>query len=248
MKIYHGPSGIRFGMLGRKRASPAPTLFVFASRIEETLNNLDFNKVGRLLRKRGYLSVTLDVPCHGENVIPDEPTSIPGWRRRIETGAPFIAEFTTKTSTLLDHLVKEGYTDAHRVIAIGTSRGGFLALHWMATEPRVKCVAAFAPVADLRDLTEFAGMENHPGARSVALDHCVERLAGRSIWVCIGNNDLRVSTDRCVAFTRKVVAASVAQKKRADVELHVMVTEGHAIHPTAHDEVAAWILARMKET
>jgi dipeptidyl aminopeptidase/acylaminoacyl peptidase len=124
------------------------------------------------------------------------------------------------------------------VITVGTSRGGFLAVHWAAADPRVRAVAAIAPVTDLRGLTEFKGMENHAGTEAIALDHCAEKLVGRAIWVCIGNNDERVSTENCIRFTRKVVAASVAQGKRANVELHVTTAEGHGTHLTAHDEVA----------
>jgi hypothetical protein len=53
-----------------------------------------------------------------------------------------------------------------------------------------------------------------------------------------------VGTDSVIAFTRKVVAASLAQGKPAPIELHVMQTEDHAIHTTAHEEAAAWILVR----
>jgi hypothetical protein len=41
------------------------------------------------------------------------------------------------------------------------------------------------------------------------------------------------------------VAASVAQKKKALVEIHVMTSEGHRIHDTAHEEAAAWMAARL---
>jgi hypothetical protein len=102
-------------------------------------------------------------------------------------------------------------------------------------------VVGFAPVSDLLVLTEFRGMEKHAATRSLALIEQAQKLAGRSIWVCIGNNDARVGTDHLIAFTRKLVAISTNAKKPVPVELHVMPTIGHRVHDTAHDEAAAWI-------
>lgn len=40
--------------------------------------------------------------------------------------------------------------------------------------------------------------------------------------------------------------ASVAQKKPPLVELHVMTSAGHTIHPTARDEAAVWFSEQFK--
>jgi len=243
--ILHTPAGIRFGVPGEKPARPAPTLFVFATGVEDTLASEDFNKAGRLLAAKGWLSVALDLPCHGKDTKPKEPAGLDGWRHRLEHGDNVVSKFVTKASAVLDYLIKEGYTDPKQVAACGTSRGGFIALHFAAAEPRVKCVAAFAPVTDLLALREFHGMGKHAGTRSLAIINHADKLAGRSIWLCIGNNDERVDTDKAIAFTRKVVAEAVARKKPAPVDLHVMATEGHRVHATAHEEAARWILEQM---
>ena len=62
----------------------------------------------------------------------------------------------------------------------------------------VKCVAAFAPVTDLLALREFRGMEKHAATRSLAIINYADKLAGRPIWLCIGNQDDRVDTDKCL--------------------------------------------------
>jgi dienelactone hydrolase len=236
---------VRFALLGGKKGTPAPTLFVFATACDDSLQNPEFNQIGHLLGKQGFLCVSLDAPCHGKDVRDKEPNGLRGWRSRLEKGDGLIPRFASDSSAVLDYLIKEGYTNPQKVAVCGTSRGGFLALHWAAAEPRVKAAVAFAPVANLLALSEFNGMEKHGETKALALDKTAEKLAGRAIWVCIGNNDQRVSTDNLIAFTRKVVAASVAQKKPALVELHVMTSEGHTIHPTAHEEAAVWVLARL---
>ena len=89
-------------------------------------------------------------------------------------------------------------------------------------------------------------MEKHAATRSLAVANLAPNLAGRHVWVCIGNRDDRVNTDDAIAFTRKLVAASPARDQAVPVELHVMPTVGHRIHDTAHEEVAAWVLKCMK--
>src|SRR5262249_6612540 len=79
-------SGVRFGLRGDKPSSPAPTLFVFATRPEDTLGNDTYNKIGRLLAAKGWISVSLDLPCHGKDVKPKEPAGLDGWRYRVEHG------------------------------------------------------------------------------------------------------------------------------------------------------------------
>jgi dienelactone hydrolase len=247
LQVQELPSGIRFGVLGPKGSAPAATLFIFAGSLEDSLTNNDFRKVGLLLSKQGFVCVSLDVPCHGKDQQPKEPAGLVGWRSRLEKGDDLVPGFCKKVSGVLDHLIKDGYTDPQKVSACGTSRGGFIALHWAAAEPRVKCVAAFAPVTDLLDVTEFKGLDQHAAIKSLSLVRHADKLAGRAIWLCIGNNDQRVNTDRAIEFTRRVVAASVARKKPANIELHVLPTMGHSIHATAHDEAAAWFLARIKD-
>jgi dienelactone hydrolase len=244
--IQTTPGGVQFGAMGARPTGPAPTLFVFANDIMGTLKINDYNKVGKLLIPQGYICVTLDLPCHGKSVRADESQGLDGWATRLSKGEDPIAPFTRDASAVLDYLIKEGLTDPARVAVCGTSRGGFAALHFAAAEPRVRCAAAFAPVTDLLALREFTGQEKNQPTNDLALRHLAEKLAGRPIWLCIGNHDERVDTDRAIAFTRDVVKASVAQKRKALFELHVMTSEGHSIHPTAHEEAAAWIAQQLK--
>jgi dienelactone hydrolase len=259
--FLHTASGVRFGVLEQKAATPSPTLFVFASDIEGTLGSDDFNMVGHLLAQKGWLSVSLDLPCHGQNLLHGEAAgSLECWRKRLESGDNFMPGFMANITDVLDYLIQHGYTDVNRVAACGTSRGGFVALHFAAVESRVRAVAAFAPVTDLLALREFAGIEQDSPSvlrmvKSLALVNSAEKLAGRPIWICIGNYDQRVNTDYAIAFTRRVVEASVAEDKPANVEIRVLPPDGYQVRvhdnghsipvPAAHKEAAEWILARM---
>lgn len=240
------PAGTRFGLIGDKGAAPAPTLFIFAGDVRNSLTSLDYNKVGMIAGQHGFLCVALDVPGHGKDVRPGEPTNLAAWRARIEKGDDWLGELAKKTRDVLDYLVKEGYTDPERVAVAGTSRGGFIASHMAAAEPRFKAVIAFAPVTELLVVNEFKSTSKPEAMRALDLSHLAGKLAGRSYWLCIGNNDLRVGTDEAIAFTRKLVAAALAAKKHADVNVVIAPSLGHSIHKTAHDEAAAWLLERLK--
>jgi dienelactone hydrolase len=250
-RVLHTPTGVRFGLLGNKGPSPAPTLLVFSARMEDSLGNEAYIKAGRILAGRGYLCVSLDLPCHGEDAKAGEPEGLAGWRARLEKGEDLLGGFLARVSAVLDYLIQEGYTDPRKVAACGTSRGGFIAMHVAAADARVRCAAGFSPVTNLLALREFAGMEQHAATRALALTQAAPRLAGRPIWVMIGNNDRRVSTDDAIAFTRAVVAASVAQEQPARVELRVAPAPphptGHYTPTNAHEEAAAWIWARLEE-
>jgi dienelactone hydrolase len=241
------PAGIEFGLLGAKPTAPAPTVFIFAADIDRTLTDPAFNSAGMLLGKRGFLCVALDAPCHGKDARENHASELSGWRERIEQGNDLVGAFSTRCSQVLDYLIAEGYTDATRVAAVGTSRGGFLAIHFAAAEPRVRCVVGFAPVTNLMALSEFAGTTSAPVVQKLSLTNVADKLVGRPIWVSIGNDDQRVGTDDAIAFTRAIVRASRGNRGPDEVqppvpvELHVMPSRGHAIHPDAHAEAAAWI-------
>lgn len=178
MQILRTPGGVRFGLFGAKGLAFAPTLFVFAAGLEDMQKHPNYSEVGRRLARHGFLYVVLDPPCHGEDVKPREPTQLSGWRHRLENGAALIPDFTVRATAVLDYLIKEGYTDPTRVAACGTSRGGFLAYHFAAAEPRVKAVAGFSPVTDLLALREFTGTKNAEAAQALALEkHVANRGA-----------------------------------------------------------------------
>lgn len=243
------PDGVEFGLVGERPAKPAATLFVVALDVDRTLTDPSFNRVGMILGGQGYLCVALDAPCHGKDNREKLDNALAGWRERITRGEDLVGDFTSRCSEVLDHLVRDGYTDPSRVAVAGTSRGGFLALHWAASESRVGAVAAFAPVTDLAALSEFNGAagDARVTALSLAADtsDAPRKLAGRPVWVWIGADDDRVGTGHAIAFARGVARASKAQGKAAAVELHVMPSPGHSVGPAAHPAAATWIAAQL---
>jgi dienelactone hydrolase len=214
-----------------------------------------------LLAARGFLCVSLDLPCHGKDNREKFANPLAGWRTRMENGQALIPEFAKKCANVLDYLIAEGYTDPKRIAACGMSRGGFIALHVTARDPRIRCAVAFAPVTNLLALGEYRGMEHSDLVNSLSLANSADKFVGRPIWICIGNQDHRVGTDEAIAFTRAVVKATSTPGMRALIELHVTpshlpdpksspkeaaarLAKGHSFS-TPQQEAVTWLLAQM---
>ena len=232
-------SGLRFAIMGKDTSNPAPTLFILSGTAASSLGDAYFRQCGNQLIEKGFLCVSLDLPCHGSEKYKDEPEGLEGWAFRIKHGQAFVGEFTSKLSEVLDYLVAEKYSDLNRIGACGTSRGGFIALHWAAKEKRIKCVTAFCPVVKLSVLDEFRGLEQQCLVKNTDLDISTDKLADKAIWIVIGDQDTRVDTDSVIKFAREVSRAS---GKRSCIELHVMPEpRGHETPEAAPHSAALWI-------
>lgn len=239
-------TGVRYGIWPEKPAQPAPTLFIFAGSIDDSLNKDYLRQSGNQLAKEGYLCVTVELPCHGQEVRTGEPPGIEGWRFRIEKGEDPIAEMTGRFTKVLDELIESKLTDPEKIAACGTSRGAFAAAHFAAVDPRIKAIAAFAPLSDLMLIREFQSLQKRDLADQLSLRRQADKLAGRAIWLIIGDRDDRVSTDESIAFCRAVTAASLKQNKPALVDLHVVSEpQGHTTPKGAAEMAAPWIAQQL---
>lgn len=235
-------SGTAFAMLPPQSDAPAPTLLLFASTGQDTLSVEPYCLVGRLLHAQGWNVVSLDLPCHGADRRTGEPEELDGWAARVRQGEDMVAAFQARVNDVVEYLIASGIADPARIAAAGTSRGGFLAFQAAAGNPKIRAVAAFAPVTDLLALREFAGQEKNPLVQRLALTNAVESLAGRSAWITIGNADTRVDTGKAVAFANALTTAAQDRSPACDVTLLVLPIPGHSSDPQWHDAAAKWVL------
>ena len=247
IQVRQTSDNVRYGLIGEVPSGnvPAPTLFVFAHGIEDMRRQLVYSEVSVILAKQGWISVVVDPPCHGEDLRAGEPPQLDGWRHRIEHEDDFISAFNAKARSVLDVLIKDGVTDPERVAACGTSRGGFLAYHFAASDPRIKAAGGISPVTRLTALREFSTTSQLEKAEQLAVARLASKLAGRAIWLSIGNNDERVNTDDAIAFTRAVVrAAAQPDKPNAVIPVTLLVapSQGHSNIDQAHELLATWLI------
>ena len=247
IRSLHTPGGIRVGLLGGKKSQPAPTLFVFATTIEETLTTDIYIRAGRLLVSRGFLCVSLDLPCHGADRRTNEPErGLACWRTRLDRGDPVVPDFVARISHVLDFLIEQGYSDPTKAAACGTSRGGFIAMRYALADKRVRCVAAFSPVTDLLALREFSGLDQQSYAGSLALSRQADSLAEKAVWMCIGNNDERVGTANAIALALRMEEAAAVRRQPSRLTLLVVPAQGHSVPLSAHEAAAKWIFSNVE--
>jgi dienelactone hydrolase len=260
-KVLQTSDGIRFGLLGDRPAAPAPTLFLFATDVETTLKSETYSQVGRALLPAGVLVVSVDVPGHGQDRREGEPEGIAAWPGRALRDEELNASFAKRCTAVLDHLLAEKYTDAAHVAAAGTSRGGYTAMQFAAADPRVGAVVGFAPLTRPGVISEFAKSATDPRVEALTLTNVADKLAGRSVWLTIGNDDDRVGTDECIKFARRLVdgnkkavvaagaerpnEAKPVERKVSDVSIEVLPALGHRTPAGAHERAAAWLRERL---
>jgi pimeloyl-ACP methyl ester carboxylesterase len=239
------PNGTAYATLPIHPGGPAPTVLLFAMSAVQSLTIDSFNRTGTLLHALGWNVVSLDMPCHGDDIRPGEPPETLGWVKRIGSGENIITPFKKKVNDVIDHLIRRNVIDPKRLAATGTSRGGFMAFHAAAGNPAIRAVAALAPVTDYRQVSEFADHIDNPLVHEMILDHSVESLADRWLWITVGNNDDRVGSTSVVNFVNLLTAENLRRRVRAGVTLHLLPTPGHASFAAWHDDAADWISGKV---
>ncbi|WP_026876567.1 alpha/beta hydrolase family protein [Jiangella gansuensis] len=204
------PGGVPFGLWGTIPTSPAPTLIILSGTIDQAFS-ASFLEAGAILADppTNYLCVSIDLPCHGAHDYPDARDGLRGWADLAVAQHDFVADFNARLSEVVDHLVDEELTDENKIAVSGTSRGGFLALRYAAFDPRMTCGVGYAPVTDLRQLTEFGIAESVQFVDQLSLEAHVDPLVGRPVFVVIGDRDVRVGTDSVIHFARTLSAKAV---------------------------------------
>ena len=229
--------GPRFLTTPETTTGARPLLLLFALDADTTLHGADtprqpaYHTIADPLVAQGWLIASLDMPAHGEDRRPGEPdNALLAWAQRLQAGEPLVSTFTETVSALLNHLIAIGRVDPNRIAAAGISRGGFLALHAAAADPRIRAVVGLSPVTDLRALAEFAALQEDPYVGSLRL-HEQTSLRATAIWLAMAEDDTRVSTSSGAAFAAGVGAS-----------WHTYPGTAHAVPVPLIVEGAAWLL------
>ncbi|MGB7160334.1 MAG: alpha/beta fold hydrolase [Tepidisphaeraceae bacterium] len=241
VKLMKTDDGVEFGVWGGTPDKPSPTLILLSGHIVDSFTKSNFLRAGEILVPQGYLCVSIDLPSHGAQAKKGF-SGLVGWGKRAAAGEDFVAEFNERMKKVIDHLIEQKMTDPDKIVATGTSRGGFLAVRYAAFDKRVKAAVAYAPVTDLRKLKEFDVAKDVTSVDAMSLDAQIPELVGKPVLIFIGDRDDRVDTDSAIGFARKLSAAAVKAEVPSQVELHVLSEpRGHSLPPGVEVPAARWI-------
>lgn len=146
-------------------------------------------------------------------------------------------------------LIDDGYVDPDRMAVGGLSRGGFIATHLAAREPRIKSILGFAPLTQLGWMHEWRHQKEASLAKSYDLINTIEKLTGKSLRFYIGNRDLRVGTSACYQFIEMLADYSYSNGYRSPpVDLIITPSvrhKGHGALPHIFQEGADWLKSQL---
>lgn len=140
-------------------------------------------------------------------------------------------------------MINSGQADPTSIWSSGTSRGGFLALHYARHDPRVAGALAYCPITDLARTRWFAGLEDNALVQQLKLLTHHDELVGRPTFLIIGDRDDVVLSESTVTLAQHLASAAKAGSVPSLTDLHVLSEPGGHTMPKGGQLLAAsWIL------
>jgi dienelactone hydrolase len=226
---------------------PLPALFYFALSGEESLCLDPYNQIAAFLSDAPLRIYSLTLPWHGKDY--DHTKAMAHWAHEVELGSTFIREFVNESVATIHDLTEEGWIEPGKIAVSGLSRGGFIASHIAAANPKIGSLLAFAPLTQLSYAQHFETSEGLAFADALNVHHLVDKLIHTHVRFYIGNRDLRVGTELSFQFIRDLAKTAYEHHIRSpQAELIISPSIGHKGHGTAPGvflDGANWIKRRL---
>lgn len=233
------PSGLPIFWTGPDLADGVlPAFFYFALSGEDSLHLDPYNQPIAFLKDAPLRCFSFTIPFHGPGF--DNNKAIDLWRDEFLKNPQFLDHFFQKCISNIDYLIKQGIVDEEKIAVGGLSRGGFVATHLAARDPRIKYVLGFAPVTKLSFLEEL-----QDAGHGWDLIDQVHQLMHVRLRYYIGNRDLRVSTRACFDFIEKLTDTTFHHGHRSPtIELIISPSvgfKGHGTLPHTFKDGIEWL-------
>lgn len=194
--------------------------------------------------RAGHRALSFDLPNHGD-FVDQYGQSIDGICAAFVAGDDPFARFVAHGKAAITACVEKGLARPGRIFACGGSRGGYCALRLAAAEKRIGGVAGLAPVTDWRILREFEAVKERADVAGLALHNWAAELAGRPVYLAIGNHDHRVGTHACMELARRLFEEEKpVEEGTSTVEVHVVQAAAHALPEKWAIEGSRFLLRR----
>lgn len=228
-------NGTLMGLLAEPQdvplASDPALLLTFVSDRRESLAKHPYDVPAKVFVAAGHRALSFDLPAHGGRITPGRKAGLVGMCEALLRGDDPFACFVADGRAAVEACLERKLARSGRIFACGVSRAGYCALRLAAAEPRIAGVAGLAPVTDWRAVQEFAGVKSRPEVAALALENYAAQLAGRAIYLAIGNRDNRVGTECCAQFALRLFEEEARLKLvRSRVRLQVVDdSPGHGL-------------------
>lgn len=198
--------------------------------------------------KHGHRALSFDLPSHGERM-DEHGIGIEGMRNRLLAGRDPFQLFVDDGKAVIDECIRRGWAEPGRIVVCGVSRAAYCALRLAAADPRISAVVGLAPVTDWRALSNFRPVKDRPEVAAVSLEQYAAALAGRRVYLAIGNADRRVGTETMLHFAY-TLAAEEARLGLETSRLRILVVDdspGHSIDDRWRDQGIEFLLQTTAE-
>lgn len=214
-----------------------PTVLYFSLCAEESLNLDPYNQPAKVLEQNNIRIFSITLPGHGKGY--DKLKAMAYWvENRVE-----LSKFIQDAKNFILHLLEKKIS-TENIATMGLSRGGFIATH-VGTLKEVKAILAFAPVTDLKALSESHNILSHDQGDTLLLSDCYKDLIYKQLRYYIGNRDVRVGTKNAFQFIYNLAEYAYQQRVRSmSAELFITPSTGQFGHGTLFhifEEGANWL-------
>jgi hypothetical protein len=224
-------------------ADPALVL-TFALTRQEALTTTPHNEPAKVFVAAGHRALSFDLPEHGDQATSGRAAGIAGMCQALLAGDDPFVRFVTEGHAAIDACLSRHLARPGRIYVCGVSRAAYCALRLAAADLRIGGAAGLAPVTDWRALREFATVREQPLVAALILENYAAGLAGRPVYLAIGNRDERVGTECCTRFALRLLEEESRRKLVSSrVRFHVVDdSPGHSLELRWRREGAEFLL------
>jgi pimeloyl-ACP methyl ester carboxylesterase len=213
-----------------ERLSSEPVLLLyFSADRRSSMPDGRYGAPTRVFLENGHRVASFDLPAHGERV-GRHGSGIAGFAAMVAAGEDPFAMLVADGRAVIDECIRRGLASEGNVVVAGVSRGGYCALRLAAADSRISAVAGLSPVTDWREIDEFERIKDTPAVGNLALERFARDLAGRRVYVAIGNRDTRVGTHACTRFVLALLKEESRLGGPSQIRYHIADdSRGHAL-------------------
>lgn len=214
---------------GTQPAARQALLLSFSTTRQMSLQTAPYDITAKAFTAAGHSVVSFDLPNHGDAIDEYGEGLVGMWTAHAAGADPF-GRFIRQGRAVIDACLERGWGDPDHIFVCGVSRGGYCALRLMAADRRIQGVAALAPLVDWRSLAECAAVADRLQLAKLSLEHWTQQLAGRALYLAVGNHDHRVDTARCLRFALRLLEmADFSQPHLSTTEIYINNSPGHTL-------------------